>query len=414
MGREDVAACCRSPSEGIAQRVTRPPTGSIVYNETTKVYALRYTVSAPYRLDWRKRWYETLGSEDEGWTMQRAERALQDRLTEIRLGHWHPPQPVVEQVVEDPILTVFARKWLTDHNVGVEPRTIEFRDWAVEGHLLPLLGSYRVSELSSKLIDRYALTKQREGALSARSINATVKILAQLLADAVEDEAIPLEVNPAAGKKRRLRAGRPRRTWLALDEVRGLLDAAGNHRAMIALLLLAGTRISEACSLRWGAVDLTRGKLKIVESKTQAGERTIEIAPLLLTELKLLKARAESSEPTDFVFQTRNGTAMSRSNVTRSILKPAVERANKKRLKAGLLPLVGVTNHSLRRTFCSLLYAAGRSPDFVMHQMGHTSATLALEVYSKVMARNPDDEPLDDLVADLHRRIGTELALTRK
>ena len=124
-----------------------------------------------------------------------------------------------------------------------------------------------------------------------------------------------------------------------------------------------------------------------------AGERTIEIAPLLLTELKLHKAKAESSDPTDFVFPTRNGTAMSRSNVTRSVLKPAVERANKEREKKGLLSLVGITNHSLRRTFMSLLYEAGHSPGYVMDQAGDASAAMALEVYAKVMARGKERRP---------------------
>jgi hypothetical protein len=50
----------------------------------------------------------------------------------------------------------------------------------------------------------------------------------------------------------------------------------------------------------------------------------------------------------------------------------------------------GVTNHSLRRTFASLLYEAGASPAYVMAQMGHKSSALALEVYAKKMERQRD------------------------
>ena len=49
-----------------------------------------------------------------------------------------------------------------------------------------------------------------------------------------------------------------------------------------------------------------------------------------------------------------------------------------------------MTNHSLRRTFCALLYEAGATPAYVMSQMGHTDASLALEVYAKVMERKRD------------------------
>jgi hypothetical protein len=50
----------------------------------------------------------------------------------------------------------------------------------------------------------------------------------------------------------------------------------------------------------------------------------------------------------------------------------------------------GVTNHTCRRTFASLLYEAGASPAYVMSQLGHTSAALALEVYARKMERQRD------------------------
>ena len=49
-----------------------------------------------------------------------------------------------------------------------------------------------------------------------------------------------------------------------------------------------------------------------------------------------------------------------------------------------------MTNHSLRRTYCALLYESAASPAYVMQQMGHTDAALALAIYSKVMERKPD------------------------
>ena len=78
-------------------------------------------------------------------------------------------------------------------------------------------------------------------------------------------------------------------------------------------------------------------------------------------------------------------------NITKRILQPAVDRANEALVKAGY-PEVSerITNHSLRRTFASLLYEAGASPAYVISQMGHTSSALALEVYARKMARSRD------------------------
>lgn len=38
----------------------------------------------------------------------------------------------------------------------------------------------------------------------------------------------------------------------------------------------------------------------------------------------------------------------------------------------------------------SLLYEAGASPAYVMAQVGHTSAAMALDIYAKKMARSRD------------------------
>jgi integrase len=119
----------------------------------------------------------------------------------------------------------------------------------------------------------------------------------------------------------------------------------------------------------------------------------------LRDELATHKASASAAEPNDLVFPTKTGTARDRNNVRTRVLAGAIKRANTRRTKEGRSLIAGVTNHSLRRTFASLLYEAGASPAYVMSQMGHTSSALALEVYTKVMERKRDTgERLDALL----------------
>jgi integrase len=94
------------------------------------------------------------------------------------------------------------------------------------------------------------------------------------------------------------------------------------------------------------------------------------------------------------------GTPYLRGNIRRRVVGKAVEQASVALVEAGLSPITdGITNHSLRRTFASLLYEAGASPAYVMAQMGHTSSALALEVYARKMARSRDTgERLDALL----------------
>ena len=234
--------------------------------------------------------------------------------------------------------------------------------------------------------------------LGNASINKTLKVLAQVLDDAVEFGYA--DTNVARGRRRRLKAPKPRRTWLELHQVQALLEAAGGHRVLIATMILSGLRVSELSALRWRDLDLAGGKLCVVESKTDAGERTIDVTPMLLDELKLHRANAARFDrPADLVFGSNRGTVRNRSNITRQILHPAIVRANVTLAEAGRSPIEGLTNHSLRRTFCALLYEAGATPAYVMAQMGHTDAALALEVYTKVMERKRDTgERMDALV----------------
>jgi integrase len=46
-----------------------------------------------------------------------------------------------------------------------------------------------------------------------------------------------------------------------------------------------------------------------------------------------------------------------------------------------------LTPHSLRRTFISLVLAAGDDPAHVMRQVGHTDPKVTLGIYARVMLR---------------------------
>jgi integrase len=397
----------------------RPATGQVIVRdgERGRVFAIRFRA-------YGKRRYVTLGSAEDGWTSKRAEEELENVLADVRRGIWQPPtaEPIVEAPRQEPTLHQFATDWYERHRGEVDTRTADFWRWALS-HVLEHLAELPLTQVTVERVDAYKTTKVRERErleaeldawraadpekrgvrpprpLSNGSINRTLRVLAQVLDDAVEYKQVA--INPARGRKRRLKARRPRRIWLELDEVRSLLDAAGNHRALLATMILAGLRVGEACALRWRAVDLARATLTVEESKTDAGEgRKIDLTPMLLDELKAHRAKHADMSGEDLVFATSTGRARDRHNVRARILLPALERANKQRAEAGQPTIVHVTNHTLRRTFASLLYEAGAQPAQVMDQLGHTSAALALEVYAKKMERTRDTGKRMDALLD--------------
>lgn len=268
-------------------------------------------------------------------------------------------------------------------------------------------------------VERYIAAKLAEDdPLSPRSINMTLTLLCSILERAVERELIAR--NPARGRDRRVPERAPTRSYLeSAGQITALLDAAGEmdraalpaghhiaRRAMLAVLVFAGLRISELGALRWRDVDLAGGWLH-TGSKTDAGRRRVKIRGALRDELLTLRARHADADQSAYVFATLPGGRLSPDNFRSRVLgkpatvkdgkevpgKGAIAAANNQLEADGLPPLPAkLTPHSLRRTSCSLLYALGETPPVVMAEMGHTDPGLALKVYAQAMRRGEDEQ----------------------
>jgi integrase len=242
-----------------------------------------------------------------------------------------------------------------------------------------------------------------------------------VLEEAVEYEL--LDMNPARGKRRRMKVAKSRRTFLEPSMVIDLLDVAGEweaslpehqrygRRAFLATLCLAGPRISELTGARLGSLDIHGGRLRVEDSKTDAGHRDIELTAFLAGELRAHLASIDpraacpvrSAAPDLPHAQGRPVERVERP-------QPAPERhARRRTARPGSRgPCSAPTNgarsaarcccpppwgpHALRRTFASLHIAAGRDTPWVAKQMGHTDHRMTLNVYAQVMARTQQDK----------------------
>ncbi|MGH3427056.1 MAG: tyrosine-type recombinase/integrase, partial [Mycobacteriales bacterium] len=247
-----------------------------------RTFALRFRA-------YGKRRYLTLGTAAEGWTRRKAEDELANVQTDVRRGIWTPYEPqAAAEPAPEPTFHEFASDWLDGlRSEGLSENTLKDYTWQLCNHLLPFFARHRLAEITIAEVDRYRQEKVREEKVSAISINKTITRLAQILEVAVERELI--DRNPARGKRRRLKERRPERTWLdRAEQIVALLDAGGEldrearvdrratpRRAFLATLTLAGLRISEALALRWRDVDLPAGRLRVADSKTDAGVRQV-------------------------------------------------------------------------------------------------------------------------------------------
>ena len=385
----------------------RKPTGQVIEKETRegRTFALRFRA-------YGERQYVTLGNAREGWTRERAERELRHVLSDVERGIWVKPLAAPAAGSPDPGFHAFASQWLEDRRGELRETTVLDYTWQISNHLLPFFHRHSLSQITVAEVDRYRAHKVKEGRLSAESINKTITRLGQILAVAEERDLIarnPVRINT---KNRKLKTRRARPVFLdSAESIQALLDAAAEidesklartagRRALIATLVFAGLRISEACDLRWRQVDLASGRIIIGDTKTDAGARDITLLPILRDELDHYKLACERIGPNDHVFTTAKGGPRDRNNARQRVIVPVVERADELLAERGLPPLpIGITAHKLRHTFASVLVMLGKDPAHVMSQLGHTDPAFTLRVYAHAMRRDDgDQERLEALI----------------
>jgi integrase len=202
-----------------------------------------------------------------GWDERCARRELGNILARVRAGVWsrdaqHPRVAAHHAAATGAIPTFheYASYWLqakTDGVLGdkrISPSTRADYLWRLRGHLLPFFAARRLDDIDADLCLAFKAHKIREAGELRRAIDAGADLrdhrgrrivplgpasirklldaLAAILDDAIEDGYI--ERNPARGRRLRVRVPKPPRTFLELDELQALIDAAAQQDAAAA------------------------------------------------------------------------------------------------------------------------------------------------------------------------------------
>jgi len=288
---------------------------------------------------------------------------------------------------------------------GVETKkasTIAIDKGRVERHIKPLLGSRRVSEVTSADVERFmrdvakgktaadVKTKKRGRAIvegGKGTASRTVGLLGGIFSFAVARSL--RSDNPVRGVKRYADGKGERflssKELAALGEALRSLEAKGANRAAVAivrLLTFTGARKSEITGLRWAEVDLERACLRLGDSKT--GAKVVPLGPPALAILSQLKRDRDSP----FVFPAESGGSHFQGT----------EKLWRKVRKAAQLP--GVRLHDLRHSFASIGLASGDSLPLIGKLLGHA------DVKTTARYAHLADDPLREAA----RRIASTIA----
>ena len=317
----------------------------------------------------------------------RTRREVEEKLARARVAQLDGALVEPSRLKLGPYLT----RWLEDVS---RPRTGAgtHRNYVcmVDRHIAPHIGGVTLEKLNALHV-RTLLAELERQEVGARTRQAVHRMLHRALGDAqrlglVRVNACDLVDSP--------RVPRPEPKLFTIDQTRKLLETAAKSDPRIAalatVLLTTGLRISEALGLRWQDVRLREAELEVrfatkeygggtprlEEPKTPRSRRTVPLPTSAVTALRRHRARLGATpHPTAPVFADAAGGFLRKSNVLRRWWHPLLEKAE--------VPKAGF--HTARHAHATALLAAGANPRDVAERLGHSRASLVLDVYGHVL-----------------------------
>jgi len=297
---------------------------------------------------------ETLGRKSQGWSRRKAEVELRDRLNKVEKKGWRKPEKLT--------LAEYGDTWLEERTKKRNLRPSSKRAYRVAlDHLTGELGNLRLSAITPRLLAAYVRSQLET--LSATSVNYDLSVLRDLYETARREEIVysnPVELveRPKANPRR----------WRILSTVevpriaREFKDERG--RLVFVTLLLTGMRRHELCNLTWADVSLIDNAVKVRESKSEAGRRTIAIPPSLAEALWQYRRSSNFKGDDEYVFaHPRLGYKLAPDWFAKE-LRAACKRA---KVEAPERPM-----HDLRHSALTH-YAMEGNPIALMSMAGHRS-----------------------------------------
>lgn len=277
---------------------------------------------------------------------------------------------------------------------GLRATTIDQYSNVIDAWILPHLRAVQVQKLTPKIVGDWITKLQSEGSradkpLSPRSMQLSVTILKSATRWALENRLI--DRDPLAGVRRpRGGASRATNAWTPASAMAFLASVKSDRLAAAWWLFLArGLRRGELAGLKWSAIDLDAGSLRVIETrvvvnghaqtsspKTDSGRRSIPLDEHLVALLKAhrIVQRQErdviSIADPGYVFTNEVGLPYNPDWISRRF----VELANAAKLPA-------LTVHGTRHTAASIMLSSGEDPATVAGILGHSSPVITMGIY---------------------------------
>jgi integrase len=309
-----------------------------------------------------------------------------------------------------------AELWLEScEAAGLERATIAAYRQHADLHITPILGTLRLLQLTVPLVRGFE-DRLRQDERSPAMVRNVRRSLGGILADAQERGLVAQNVVYSLRKNRRSRrADSNGKFKVGIDipapaEVRAIVGklnpTTGRYRVLLLTAIFTGLRASELRGLRWDDIDLKRGEVhvrqradrygQIGRPKSEAGERTIPLPPMVIAALREHRLASPRSE-LGLVFPNIRGGIEHRNSIVKCGFHPAQIAADVVDQHGGA-KYKGL--HSLRHFYAS--WCINRRVDgglelplkLVSERLGHSTVQLTADTYGHLFPRGDDGAEL--------------------
>jgi len=278
-----------------------------------------------------------------------------------------------------------AQQWLISAKLRVKPSSYANYLSIVNKHILPILGSVRITDLTSSRMNDFIMQKLQhgrlsgKGGLSAKSVRDIMTVFRSISVYVSKEYGIR-EVHFTMPKSEQksvevLTAAERRK----LEQY--LMINPDRTNLAVLLCMFTGLRVGELCGLRWEDIDLENGLLSVNRTvqrvnrggtseviigtpKSRTSVRTIPIPEFLIGQLAKFQGN-----PVAYLV---TGTA-----------KPTEPRTMQNRFQR-ILKSCGVRRvnfHILRHTYATVCVENGFDPKTLSELLGHADAGITLNRY---------------------------------
>jgi len=283
--------------------------------------------------------------------------------------------------------------WQDANRVRLKEASVSRYQNLIDTHILPELGSKRMTQINASAINRFLASKLEkgrldgEGGLSASYVRSISLVIGSAIrygaSEKMCDPLLSPITKPSLPKKALIILSMEKQARLEQE----LLDAMNEEKLLIYLTLYSGLRIGEACALRWEDISLEsrliyvrqtvsrvwysengkkRSRLVVGLPKTESSQRYIPICSKLHDVFS------------SFPCRKRQGYIL--SNTDGGFISPRTfEYRYKQILKAANLEPINY--HALRHTFATRCIECGVDIKSLSEILGHADASITLNTY---------------------------------